>query len=102
MERQQTRLGCSITELRVTFLEQIVSVGLDVCEDVWLSFTFLKTAVPTFMKHNAYIMLSDVLVQKPIEFGVNWSKWGLQVSRNLAETGSAFEQHPVTTVLSLI
>ena len=46
---------------------QIVCVGLDVC----CPSLFSKTALPTFMK--LYIMLSYVLVWKPIEFGVNWS-----------------------------
>ena len=39
---------------------QIVSVGLDVCEDVWLSFTFLKKAC-TFVhetSHTAFLCLS--------------------------------------------
>ena len=48
--------------------EKIVSVGLDVC----CPSLFSKTALPTFMK--LYIVLSYVLVRKPIEFGVNWSR----------------------------
>ena len=44
---------------------QIVSVGLDVC----CPSLFSKTALPTFME--LYILLSYVLVRKPIEFGVN-------------------------------
>ena len=39
---------------------QIVSVGLDVCEDVWLSFTFLKNGCAYVHEtlHNAFLCLS--------------------------------------------
>ena len=38
----------------------IVSVGLDVCEDVWLSFTFLKNACTYVHEtlHTAFLCLS--------------------------------------------
>ena len=65
-------MKCTLTPVRLSPLprgslvraargsSQIVSVGLDVCEDVWLSFTFLKNACTYVHEtlHTAFLCLS--------------------------------------------